>query len=152
MDILFHAKRVDTKEWVEGTTLIKTVVAGNNAAYIAPLGFPFEAMADDKGNFGSIDGLFVRVDPDTVGQYTNEQDKNQRKIFVGNIIRENPVGAIGVIRFGEYSNTTQNECHIGFYIEWDEKHSIYYRQDLGFWAKNREIEIICDIHDNFDLF
>ena len=74
-EILFRGKRIDDGEWVYG-----------QYAYLLNArtedGEPIKHMIVDGTPFGQT------VDPSTVGQYTGLTDKNGRKIFEGDILRE----------------------------------------------------------------
>lgn len=134
-DFLFHGKRVDNGEWVEGLLFF----------YHDSFYQEYRLRIQNLKTKVSFE-----VDPDTVGQYSGKDDKNHKKIFDGNIIKESSNGIIGVVRFGEYTNN-QDYNHIGFYIQWDDEFSDCYRQDLGFWTDRREIEVIGDVHDKFKV-
>lgn len=85
---------------------------------------------------------------DTLGQFTGETDKNGKRIFEGDIISykiPDDSYAHGTIKFRE-----TNE--VGFCVEWFNRHDTgWLLQDVGFWAKCREIEVIGNIHDNPEL-
>lgn len=63
-DILFRGKRALTKEWIFGD-----LAHCENGLF----------MSDKEGDF-------VKVKPETVGQYTGLTDKNGNKIFEGDIL------------------------------------------------------------------
>lgn len=72
-EILFRGKRVDSSEWFEGSYWLSRS-AVRETTYIT----------DGYGN------LFCVI-PETVGQYTGLNDKNNVKIFDGDIVTvENP--------------------------------------------------------------
>ena len=131
-EILFRGKRTDNKGWVEG---LLTIMCGQYHI-INP----------------SDENIAYPIDPETVCQYTGLTDKNGRKIFEGDIVRDifND-SVVGIVRYGEYRNTFNDDeygGHAGFYVEWKEKRDLL-RKDLVYWVKNSEF--IGNIFDNPDL-
>ena len=123
--VLFRAKRIDNKQWIEG--------------YYSPVNLPLGNM----GYFINEDGFkAIEVDPDTVGQYSCMNDKKDRAIFEGDIVkvhdytirRDSPwhefVGVVG-FKDGSYVIKTDMFTH--------------YR-----WI-DYEVEVIGNIYDNKDL-
>lgn len=108
--------------------------------------------AVDEDEYGGKFTSEMLVNPETVCQYTGLTDKNGRKIFEGDIVRDIfNVDVVGIVRYGEYRNTFNDDehgGHAGFYVEWKEKQDLL-RKDLVYWAKNSEF--IGNIFDNPEL-
>lgn len=94
----------------------------------------------------SLNGEFL-VDENTICQYTGLTDKNGRKIWEGDIIKYHFGEVYALVKFGEYRSCF--ECHVGFYVDWDEKHD--FRKDLGYWIKMVDAEVVGNIYDNPEL-
>ena len=93
----------------------------------------------------------IEVNPETVGQYSELQDKNQKDIFEGDIVRDTEDNCIGVVKFGVYQNSFRSDDlggYLGFYIQWKEKIEMR-RKDIMFWID--KVEVIGNIVDNPDL-
>lgn len=145
-EILFRGKRIDNGEWVEGGLL-----TDDKKAYIVCDAYGIEAVGFDKETDLCID-QWNEVQSETVCQYTGLTDKNGKKIFEGDIVRDifND-SVVGRVKYGEYRNTFNDDefgGHAGFYIEWKEKKDLL-RKDIVYWVKNSEF--IGNIFDNPDL-
>ena len=114
-EILFRGKTI-TDVWVYGDLL--------NG------GYDYHAAIREKH-----DKAVARVFPETVGQFTCLTDKNGKKIFEGDIVK-NDYGYIGQIVFKACS----------YYIEWK---SGNFTIDLYVMANS--LEVIGNIHDNPEL-
>ena len=81
-EILFKAKRLDNGEWVEGFLLIC-----DERCLIIPetkIGCVTTEWLK-KGEYAFYG--FIEVDPATVGEFSGKRDKNDRRIFEGDIGR-----------------------------------------------------------------
>lgn len=160
-EILFRGKDKDDGNWYEGYYLqlhdttyccmlsdkadeANRLNKENEHHYIV-----FEQMTD-----WALPNKHLRadVDPSTVCQYTGLTDKNGRKIFDGDIVRDIfNASVVGIVRYGEYRNTFNDDehgGHVGFYVEWKEKRDLL-RKDLVYWVKNSEF--IGNTFDNPEL-
>ena len=84
-EILFRGKRIDNGELIEG--------------FYAKSGDKTFILIDNDFAVGYV--IMKEVYPETVGQFTGLTYKNGKKIFEGDIIRNN-CNEIGVIRHGKY--------------------------------------------------
>jgi uncharacterized phage protein (TIGR01671 family) len=142
-EILFRGKRVDNGEWVEGYFCGKV-----NKTFFAP--------AEDSTQIIDTDLYWHEVIPETIGQYTGLTDKNGRKLFEQDIVKNDWCFACGysVIKFGQYKpldmTNDYQQGHLGFYLEHiheADKRSV--RKDILYFANN--CEVIGNIHDNPEL-
>lgn len=122
---LFHGKRKDNGEWVEGY-----YCAFNGVSHRIYTGY----AETDCGEFYPD---YYEVIPETVGQYTELPDKNGRPIFEGNIIRDTETSDVGEIYFD--TDTAR------FVIEF-EKMIIDFSD-----YNNGDVEVIGNIYDNPEL-
>ena len=133
-EILFRGKgKYNDKEWIYGN-LIKTK---NDKFWITNNSY-------SNGGWLALTRR-VEVDPNTVGQFTGLLDKNGKKIFEGDIVK-NKYNQTTEIKFGEFVDTKSHE-QVGFY-------QVYLDDDdwggvsHGTMDDVKDSEIIGNIHDN----
>ena len=136
-EILFRGKRTDNGAWVEGAFCLKDCDD------------PFGDMVDRPSIIKydpPCDGFWFRVDPETVGQFTGLTDKNGKKIFEGDILKESDVIYNGEIQINGHIFTVAMRkgcwCVLStcYFDEWD------------FLCSNaNRCEVIGNIHDNPEL-
>ncbi len=135
-EILFRGKTPMTDRWVFGTGLlydgINTWIVNN------PIG---QAIA-----FGETKAIVV---PETVGQYTGLTDKNGKKIFEGDVVKDR-CGNSYVVKYGRYDILCCGCCYgshdsMGFYL--CNQHN-YALSEENVWDY---LEIIGNIHHNPEL-
>lgn len=122
-EILFRGKRIDNGEWIFGDLRHwrngSVGIHGNKLSNTLPVG------------------------PDTVGQYTGLDDKNGKRIFEGDIVRDNKE-KIGYIVF------LQQEA--GWVIVWKGHDSrMGHRTRNCHYYADFTLEVIGNIHDNLEL-
>ena len=96
------------------------------------------------------------VIPTTVGEYTGLKDKNGKRIFEGDIVKNEWCFIKGnsIVRFGEYKSLDSSnnyQCgHLGFYLEHiSDFNKRTVRKDIMYFAN--KCEIIGNIFDNPEL-
>ena len=120
-EILFRGKREDTGEWVYGSLVYWP--GDNEIGTIV-------VFEEDEADL--VMGEHIEVDLNTVGQYAGLKDKNGKKIFEGDIVRDY-FGNVKTVRF-------MNGRYIPF--------NVY--PEYTCWKENA-CEIIGNIHDNPEL-
>ena len=153
-EILFKAKRIDNGEWVEGSYYIQDYYYGDEVEKHIII-----TSSDSLTNDFDLD--FYEVIPETLGQFTWLTDKYGKRIFEGDIVRNEKHYYDGVVCFGRIGNDGGiglngyfiKEIDIygdfdGQEIDYDTK-EIFYECDRGIDLK--QLEVIGNIHDNGEL-
>lgn len=152
--ILFHGKRVDTGEWVEGFYDEYYIRPGNRlASHIHVLDCP----------------AVFEVDPDTVGEYTGLTDKNGGKIFEGDILRQKTTPKFAtvnssewerlyIVRFGycDFKYGWAGHDTYGFYLSFIHDDADVIRRGIGSIKSDNyygyyPFEVVGNIYDNSKL-
>ena len=127
-EILFRGKRLDNGEWVEGSGFL---CEGNICWIYGKLKREGDWFKD-----------WVKVDPNTVGQYTDLTDKNGKKIFEGDICRNTRTGGTALVKW--------HGTMAGYVWSKRQENSCLYDFGALFRAHDK-YEVIGNIHDNPDL-
>lgn len=132
-EILFRGKRLDNGEWVTGTPFI----AADCCKMIHAVAVHPDFV--DEGNVYYSEGF--PVDPETVGQFTGLTDKNGKRIFEGDIVRDGYL--FGKVVFATAQDGFDGMA--GFMVDDIDDGLQNYN---GFW---HEVKVIGNIHDNPEL-
>lgn len=145
-EILFRGKRKDNGEWVEGYYAMQS----NHACFEDELKYTHFIFKDIFLDF-NLGGLQeFEVIPETVGQYTGLTDKNDTKIFEGDIIsipfEEDRYPYEENIIHYENAEVYFDTERYGWYVKYadDDLVSLWEHDD-------RDIIVIGNIHDNPEL-
>lgn len=122
-EILFRGKQIDNGEWIIGYYFQKKNMYSED-------GLPVKHCISDIPPFG------MKVDPETVGQYTGMADKNGKKIFEGDVLELD--GEDGFFEV-EYDDDRAMFVICGDY-------TTFYFDNL--W---NEVEVIGNIYDHPEL-
>lgn len=145
---LFHGKRVDNGEWVEGYYV--------KAEKLDKSGY--EHFIIEEG----ADGGSHLVVQESVGEWTGVYDINQRKIFENDIVRTQPYldrpysksrqskQFIGVVEY--YTYHFKNGLYEQIYdAGWQVKVRDYGKYVHGSWSDFYKCEVIGTVFENADL-
>ena len=138
-EILFHGKRADNGEWVEGDVLQTKYHSGHIEYQIMPQTPVSSAYP---------------VLPETVGQYTGLTDKNGKKIFEGDIVKTHYANAQKsdfieqvVFHNGKFCAYFSNQLCKQWANLYDGTEHL--PQDKSVYMDS--VEVIGNIHDNPEL-
>lgn len=131
-EILFKAKRLDSGEWVEGYYVRRAMRLVDEHGCLCPT-YSHRIYRTDEGKQS-----FCAVDPETVCQYTGLTDKNDVKIFEGDVIKIHNTNRQGLPAPVFYK---QQDCT--FVIHRSGYNPIPMDD---YWAE-KDFEVIGNIHD-----
>lgn len=134
---LYHGKRKDNGEWIEGG-LLKVTISGETCYLI----FGEDFLTDGNEVVALIHAL---VDPETIGQFTGLTDKNGVMIFEGDILQSGNIK--GTVK---YSNK-----RAAFVFKWRRftlhGGDFFKECDLSDFGEFSRLVVIGNIHDNPEL-
>ena len=133
-EILFRGKRTDNGDWHEGEDIMRNTIRG-------------------KVCLAKIGEDWISVDPETVGQYTGLIDRNDKKIFEGDIVHltdeHNEMEWTAVVAFGNPNGDYNWGWQLNAIEEFDGN------KDILLWVDMEEsggyCEVIGNIYDNSEL-
>lgn len=150
-EILFGGKRLDNGEWVSSGNIITFNDEGDGKMFFIPeLNSKCTCTHDEQDNILSFNsGIFYKVAPETVGQFTGLTDKSGKKIFEGDIGRYKQVD--GAKRNGKpitcIGKVVYNVKTASFAIESKDETGCKYFD----YFPIKDFEVIGNIHDNPEL-
>lgn len=142
-EILFKAKKIDNKEWIESGSIIQFLDNGVRSVYMPQFNTKcictHDDITDDILEFTNC--RFCKVDPEIVCRYTGLTDKNGKKIW------ENDICIV------HRNNDEEDEY---FIVKWDNKYARFILEGdiitVDFdYLYGYECEIIGNTFDNPEL-
>ena len=141
-EYLFRGKRKDNGEWIEGYVFDDDLI-GSSKVFVGAV------VIENNKITGTF---FYEVIPETVGQFTGLTNRNGKKIFEGDIVKEEYEVFVSArakekrVKIG-YVEYESNSLCCGYYA--------YFWNDKEKWRGNFAIhcgcEVIGNIHDNPEL-
>lgn len=133
-EILFRGKRKDNGEWVEGYFCRKYFSELPHDRCV--IQYKTECTKEWRPDY-----MVAEVIPETVGQYTGLTDKNGKKLFEGDIVKDSFL--LGKVVYATPQDGFDGIA--GFMVD-DVFDGL--QNYNGFW---HQVEVIGNIHDNPDL-
>ena len=130
-DYLFHGKRKDNGEWVEGCGIIAT----ENWVSI------FAVIDDIDENSSEVNE--IEVLPETVGQFTGLTDKNGKKIFEGDIVKSCECNDVYSVKYFDNDGYPAFDCVPDV--------PLCECNGLSYLVNEEGCRVIGNIHDNHEL-
>lgn len=139
-EIKFRGK-TESGKWVYGD-----ILRVNDDTYIIPPKTKIEDWITNYENF--------KVDPETIGQFTGLNDKNNIEIYENDIIKQLSVKLIVKFRYGCFFFCTEKDfggVHSKFAVDFHETANQYQKQGMPFQGSFSQMALIGNIHDNPEL-
>jgi uncharacterized phage protein (TIGR01671 family) len=138
-EMLFRGQRFDNKEWVYGSLSVEY----EGSCFIT---FWVSELIEPENNYREMVSKYVKVIPETVGQFTGLLDKNGNNIFEGDIVKvlnkpyesKEPI----IVVWGKKSHGWSLKFNCGKRYE---KNPMIKYYSL---PSSKNIEIIGNIHEN----
>ena len=135
--VKFRGKRLDNGQWVCGFLFVNDT----NQSFILPKSTLWRTESDGV-KMRSVMSAH-KVNPDTVGQYTDLKDKDGAEIWEGDIIKiRNPYNNCWSTDGAAVEFSTE---YVGGWVISNES------QNLNLGSRQNHIEVIGNIHDNPEL-
>jgi uncharacterized phage protein (TIGR01671 family) len=146
-EILFRGKRVDNGEWCYGVPLVD---GWSKTTYIASYEYSSLAFVQQ-----------IEVIPETLGQFTGLTDKNGKRIWENDIVKDEKHYSVGVVVFDRIGNDGGIGLN-GYFIKEQDAFGDFEAQDTDYDTKEKfyecnrcidlkKLEVIGNINDNGEL-
>ena len=134
-EILFRGKRTDNGEWIEGSLII---------------------WQDGSCSIetGKLDTPMLSVIRDSICQFTGLTDKNDKKIWEGDIVRTQPFSDRPYskrAKFKQHIGVVEHKIYPNYISEWFVSIDDYDGFGCCNWSAFYQCEVIGNIHDNPEL-
>lgn len=125
-EIKFRGKQIDKGIWIVGQYIMDKEREGTSLSEFAHKIQPFYKQA-----------FAQPVIPETVGQYIGVKDKNGKEIYEGDVVKDEHIQLLGVVKFSErYLQFVVDDIHDG-------------EQDYSEFMN--QVEVIGNAYENVDL-